>query len=124
MGKRFLCYALSFVLTVCWGFPALAFPATSSDAVPSYINPDWEPDPMDGDTYQDFYDEFMDDIPLYNDISNETSDETVSADVYLVVSECRDLLESCVSFLFFCDMFLGLLIGCVCFHTESFFEVI
>lgn len=71
------------------------------------------------DAYEDAYDMFMDDMySMYADLGEE---EAVLADLGMVLSECRDFLESCMYLSIVGVVLLAVLIGCLCSSIFSHF---
>lgn len=70
------------------------------------------------DAYDDAYDMFMDDMySMYAD----WGEEAVTADFCLMVSECRDFLESCMYLSVVGVVLLAILVGCLCASIFSHF---
>ena len=57
----------------------------------------------------------------YSIYADTGSEEVVTADLFRIVSECRDFLESCVYLLVVDTVLLSILIGCLCCSIFSKF---
>ncbi len=113
---QFLLKGLFFVACIVFLMnisPAVAFAEIATPSEALRINQAYQ------DAYEDAYDAFMDD--MYSIYADTGSEEVVTADLFRIVSECRDFLESCVYLLVVDTVLLSILIGCLCCSIFSKF---
>ena len=71
------------------------------------------------EAYKEAYDVFMED--MYQMYADTGAEGIISEDLYLIISGCRDFLESCMYLLMVNCALLAILIGCVCCSIFSRF---